>query len=35
MVLMNLFAGKEWKHRGRERTCGPSVAGREWDEWTK
>ena len=21
-VLVNLFAGKEWKHRPRERTCG-------------
>ena len=22
MVLMNLFSGKEWRCRGRERTCG-------------
>ena len=21
MVLVNLFAGKEWRHRGREWTC--------------
>ena len=24
IVLMNLFAGKEWRHRCREQTCGPS-----------
>ena len=27
MVLMNLFAGKEWRHRYREWTCGHSVGG--------
>ena len=24
MVLMNLFAGKEYRHKCRERTCEPS-----------
>ena len=35
MILMNLFAGKEWKRRGWEWTCGHSVGGRELDVWTK
>ena len=33
MVLMNLFAGKEW--RQRKQTCGHSWGRREWDEWRK
>ena len=24
MVLMNLFAGQQWRHRHREQTCGNS-----------
>ena len=35
MALMNLFLGKEWRHRCRERTCGHRVGDREWNEWTK
>ena len=35
MVFMNLFAGKEWRYRNRERTCGHSQGRREWDEWRK
>ena len=35
MVLLNLFAGKEWRHRHRERTCGHSGGKRGWDEWRK
>ena len=27
MVLMNLFAGKEWRHRRREWTCGHNGGG--------
>ena len=34
-VLMNLFAGKEWRHRCREWTCGYSAGGRAWDKQTK
>ena len=35
MVLLNLFEGKEWRHRCRKWTCGHSGGGREWDEWRK
>ena len=34
-VLMNLFAGREWKCRYREWTCGHSRGRREWDKWRK
>ena len=30
MVLMNLFAGREWRPRSREWTCGHPGGGREW-----
>ena len=35
MVLMNLFAGHQWRYRHTERTCEHgSVGGRKgWDEW--
>ena len=33
MVLMNLFAGKEWRCRYRVWTCGHSRGRRAWDEW--
>ena len=33
MVLMNPFAGQQWRHRHREQTCGPSWGRRGWDEW--
>ena len=33
MVLTYLFAGKEWRLRCREWTCGPSGGRRGWDEW--
>ena len=32
MVLMHLFAGKEWRHRHREWTWAHSEGGREWDD---
>ena len=32
MVLMNLFAGKEWRCRCGEWTCARSGGGREGDE---
>ena len=35
MVLMTLFTGKEWKHRSREWTCGPSGGSREWGKMEK
>ena len=27
IILMNLFAGNEWRHRHREWTCGHSKGG--------
>ena len=35
MVLMNLFAGQQWRHRHREQIYGHGVQGgrREWDVW--
>ena len=35
MVLMNLFAGQQWRHRHREQTDGHRRWGRRrgWDEW--
>ena len=35
MVLMNLFAGKEWRCICREWTCGPSEGRRGWQELQK
>ena len=35
MVLMNLLAGKEWRCRHRERTCGHRGGRREWGKWRK
>ena len=35
MVLMNLFAGKDWRCRCREWTCGHSRGRRGWDECRK
>ena len=32
MVLMNLFAGQQWKHKYREQTCGHGVGGTGWEE---
>ena len=32
MILMNLFAGQEWRHRHREQTCGHSRGRRGRDE---
>ena len=32
MVLMNLFAGQQWKHTHRDQTCGHSEGRRGWDE---
>ena len=34
-VLMNLFAGKEWRHRHREWTCEHSGGRRGYDELRK
>ena len=34
MVVRNLFAGQQRKHRHGEQTCGHSGGGRRgWDEW--
>ena len=35
MVLINTFAGKEWRLRCREWTCEQREGGSEWDEWRK
>ena len=35
MVLMNLLAGQQGRHRNREETCGHSGARRGWDEWRR
>ena len=32
MVLMNLFAGQEWRHRCREQICGHSKVRWGWNE---
>ena len=32
IILMNLFARKEWRHSCREWTSGHSGGGKEWDE---
>ena len=32
IALMNLFAGKEWRHRHREWTCGHNRGRRGWEE---
>ena len=32
MVLMNLFAGQQWRLRQREQTCGHAEGWREWDQ---
>ena len=29
MVLMNVFAGQQWRHRHREQTCGHGGKGNE------
>ena len=31
MISMNLFAGKEWRGRYTEQTCGHNGGRREWD----
>ena len=33
MVLMNLFAGQEWRHRHRKQTCGHNGGRRGRDDW--
>ena len=32
-ILMNLFAGKDWRRKYREETCGHNEGRREWDKW--
>ena len=32
---MNLFAGKDWRCKYREETCGHNEGRREWDKWRK
>ena len=32
MVLMNLFTGKEKRHKHREQTCGHSAGRRGWNQ---
>ena len=34
-VLLNLFAGQQWRHRPREQTGGHSRGRRGWDELRK
>ena len=34
-VLMNLFAGKKWRCRCKEWTCGHSERSREWEKQRK
>ena len=34
MILMSLFAGKEWRHRYKQ-IYGPSWEKKEWDEKRK
>ena len=35
MILMNLFAGKEWSCRSGGWTSGHSEGSKEYDEWRK
>jgi len=35
IVLMNLFAGQEWRHRPKEQTLDTAGKGEEGDEWRK
>ena len=35
MVLMNLFAAQQWRHRHREQACGHSEGGEDGYEWRK
>ena len=38
IVLMNLFAGQQWRHRDRQKTYGDGWQGggkRGWAEWRK
>ena len=32
-VLMNLFAGQQWRRRHREQICEHRVGRRGWDKW--
>ena len=32
IVLMNVFAGQDQRHRQREQTCGSFGGGRAWHE---
>ena len=33
MVLMDLFAGQQWRHRHRKQTCGHSGEGEDGVDW--
>ena len=33
MILMNIFAGKEWRRKCREWTCRHREGGGQWDKW--
>ena len=33
MILMNLFAEQQWRHRHREQTCGHSGEGEGGTNW--
>ena len=35
IVLMNLFGGRDWRHRHREQTCEDSGGRRGWDKLRK
>ena len=32
IILMNLFAGQQWRYRHKEQTCGHRGERREWDK---
>ena len=33
MVLMNLFAGEQWRGKHRKQTFGRGEVRKEWNEW--
>ena len=34
-IMMNMFAGKEWRHRWKEWTCGHNRGRKEWGQMEK
>ena len=33
--ICRIFAGKEWRHRWKEWTCGHNGGRKEWGKWRK